>query len=556
MMSGSADREYTLGDYRAPLGDIGFILNHVSGIADFDFWDREFSGEILQHAAKFVEGVIAPKEPVLDTQSPRMEDGRVKVSSLLKEIAVQYAEDGWFGLNVPEEFGGQDQPDILSNAVLEMICGASLNAGMLTSCPPAALKLLVGEGSEEQKARYVPGLVSGEYASTIVLSEAQAGSDLRLIRTTAKPDGNGDWTLEGGKVFCSNADHDITPNILHCILARTEGAAEGTRGLSLFLCPAVLPDGTRNNIQVTRFEDKMGIHATPTCVVNFDAAWAEMVGEPGEGLRRMFTMMNAMRLDVAVQGIGLCQIALQRGSAYAAERLQGRSLGKEANGDTVTINHHGDIKRMLQTMEAFALGGRTMVYRTAVELEKSQTSPLAAIMLPVCKVFVSDAANEAAHMAIQIHGGYGFCKEYQVEQIARDARITRIFEGANGLHATNVAVSLQKPAGQAAAEAFTADIEAALEAYVAETGRNALQQPLDDWLRASEAVENMSDPGMVAYDYMRLTGLTAFAAAWARIDAAAANAAYPARIKKIAAFVRDYMTPETEFLANRICGYG
>ena len=359
--------------------------------------------------------------------------------------------------------------------------------------------------------------------------------------------------MEGGKVFCSNADHDITPNILHCILARTEGAAEGTRGLSLFLCPAVLPDGTRNNIQITRFEEKMGIHASPTCVVNFDGAWAEMVGKPGEGLRRMFTMMNAMRLDVAVQGVGLCQVALQRGAAYAAERLQGRSLDRESNQpDPVTIDHHGDIKRMLLTMEALALGGRTMVYRTAVELEKSQTSPLAALMLPVCKVFTSDAANENANMAVQIHGGYGYCKEYQVEQIARDARITRIFEGANGLHATNLAVALQKPAGQASAEAFTADIEEAIDLNPSDELKSALSH----WRQAADAVAAMTDPGMIAYDYLRLTGLTACTAAWARLEAAADNAADPAHIRDVAEFVREYLAPETEFLAKRICGYG
>ena len=551
-----ADTKYTLGEYRAPLDDIGFILNHISGIADFDDWDGEFAQEILQHAAKFVEGVIAPNEPDLDCQPPRMENGRVKVSPLLVEIAQKYAEDGWFGLNVPEEWGGQGLPDILSNAVLEMICGASMNAGMLTSCPPAALKLVLGEGSDEQKNRYVPGLVTGEYASTIVLSEAQAGSDLRLIRTTAKQQEDGNWALEGGKVFCSNADHDISPNILHCVLARTEGADAGTKGLSLFLCPAVLPDGSRNAIDVTRFEEKMGIHASPTCQVNFDSAWAEMVGEPGEGLSRMFTMMNAMRLDVSVQGVGLCQIALQRSHAYAAERLQGRSLDRESNvPDPLPINNHGDIKRMLLTQEAYAMGSRTMVYRTAVELKMDEHSPLAAFMLPVCKVFASDSANEAASMAVQIHGGYGFVKEYQVEQISRDARITRIFEGANGLHATNLAVSLQRPRGKEGAAAFAADIQSAIELCASadiKLTAGALKNALGQWQTAVDALSAVSDPGQVAYDFMKMTGLLAMAAAWGRIEQAAEFTSDPDHTIATATFVREWMLPETEFLARRI----
>jgi 3-(methylthio)propanoyl-CoA dehydrogenase len=551
---------YTSGDYRSPVDDILFVLNEASGVDRLEGWDAAGAAEIIEHAARFVDGVVAPGEPGLDNQPPWIEDGRVRVSPVACDIVRQYADNGWYGINVAEEFGGQGLADVLGNVVLEMVSGASLNISMNVTCPPAALKLVTAEGSDKQQSRYIPGLISGEYSATIVLSEPQAGSDLRLIRTTASQDTDGDadgtWRLTGGKVFCSNGDQDITPNILHCILARTEGAPEGSRGLSLFLCPAVLPDGSRNNISVSRVEDKMGLHGSPTCQINFDNAHAEMVGEPGEGLSRMFTMMNAMRLDVAIQAIGLSQVALQRSHAYAAERRQGRSLDRNSGADDPqTIDQHGDIRRMLLRQRALTLGCRAMTYKTAVDLGIDQRSSLAAMLLPVCKVFTSDAANECADMAIQIHGGYGFIKDYRVEQIARDARISRIYEGANGLHATNLAVSLQKPGGQVAAEAFAADISKAIEAALSNgltASSAALQTALDHWLQASTLIADMPDPGFVAYDFMRLTGLQTFAAAWSRMEGAADAAPDPENLIEHAAFVRDYMLPETEYLLRTI----
>jgi 3-(methylthio)propanoyl-CoA dehydrogenase len=559
-MSNAQRKNYTSGDYRSPVDDILFALNEAAGVERLDGWDAASAKEIIDHAARFVDGVVAPGEPDLDNQPPRIEAGRVRVSPVARDIVRQYADNGWYGINVAEEFGGQGLPDVLGNVVLEMVSGASLNISMNVTCPPAALKLVAAEGSDKQKSHYIPGLVNGDYSATIVLSEPQAGSDLRLIRTTAHLDENGGedgvWILTGGKVFCSNGDQDITPNILHCILARTEGAPEGSRGLSLFLCPAVLPDGSRNNISVSRIEEKMGLHASPTCQINFDEARAEMVGEPGEGLGRMFTMMNAMRLDVAIQSIGLCQVALQRSHAYAAERRQGRNLDRNSDADDPqTIDQHGDISRMLLRQRALTLGCRAMTYRTAVDLGMDQHSPLAAMMLPVCKVFASDAANECADMAIQIHGGYGFIKDYRVEQIARDARISRIYEGANGLHATNLAVSLKKSNGQISTEAFTADIGLAIEAASSNgltATATALQLSLDHWQQASTFIANMADPGFVAYDYMRLTGLLAFATSWSRMEAAGNASPDPKDLITQAAFVRQYMLPETEHLLRTI----
>ena len=548
-----ADSEYLLGDYRAPIKDILFALEYAGDVGRLANWDGEFNAEILEHAAKFVEGVIAPTEPDLDTQPPRLVNGRVLVSPLLANNAKEFADGGWYGLNVPAELGGQGLPMVLSNALFEMISGASLNTFMVISCATAALKLLIAEGSQDQKARYVSGILSGEYNTTIVLSEPQAGSDLRLIRTTAKRNQECGWIIHGNKVFCSGADHDMNPNILHCIVARTEGAPEGAKGLSLFLCPAVRPDGTRNNISVTRIEDKMGLHAAPTCQVSFDGAEAEMVGEPGEGLERMFTMMNAMRIDVAIQGVGLCQVALQRSMAYAENRIQGRSIisTETANLEALPINQHGDIQRMLLIQDALAKGSRALVYRTAIELELDQKSKLAAFLLPICKVFASDAACDVADMAIQIHGGYGYVRDYQIEQIFRDARVCRIFEGANGLHATNLATSLRKPHGLELASAFEKDVISAIDASDPEMTK-PLSDALDSWRQSKDLVAAMPDPGMVAYDFMKLTGLLAFSVSWSRLEAASDQADDPAHIRRLANYVRGRMLPEAKFYFHRI----
>ncbi len=554
--------QLSLANYQAPIDDLLFSLTQISGVERLPNWDASVAPEILNHASKFVENIIAPAEPTLDIEGTRIEDGRVKTPAALKEIMQHFIEGGWHSLCLPEEWDGQAQPHALNQILFEMVAGASLNASVHLICPAAALKLIISEGSDAQKSRYIPGILSGEYSATIVLSEAQAGSDLRLIRTIAKPnaepnakpkDGQNSWSLSGGKVFCTNGDHDVTPNIVHCVLARTPDAPEGTRGLSLFLCPAVLPDGTRNTVSVDRVEEKMGLHGSPTCQMNFDGAEAELVGEVGEGLTRMFTMMNAMRMDVAMQGVGLCQVAFQRSQAYAATRLQGRSARADGTNETVTIDQHGDVKRMLMLQEALAIGCRGMVLRTAVELEIDQHSKLADIMMPVCKVFASDAASEAADLAIQIHGGYGYVREYQVEQIARDSRITRIYEGANGLHATNLALGLSRPKGSSSADAFAGDIKS-LIADADTAMKKSLEDVFAHWQEARSAITSSADCGIFAYDFMRLTGFTAFAAVWSKVEQAADVSTDPDKLRSLAEFVRSYMLPETEILARRIGG--
>jgi len=543
-------------DYRTPVEDILFALKYGAGADRLRGWDDDLARDIVTQAGRFIDQKIAPLDPLADVSPPALIDNRITVAPELKAAVREFTESGWLGLAMPEALGGQGLPGVLTSAVLEMLGGACVNFLMLVACPEAAMRLVLDQANEDQKNRFIPGIVSGEYSTTIVLSEPQAGSDLSLIRTKAQQGGDGVWRITGNKVFTSNADHDITPNILHCVLARTDEVDSGAKGLSLFFCPAVLPDGRRNAIGVDRIEDKMGLHASPTCQVFFDGAEAEIVGAPGEGLMRMFTMMNAMRIDVAAQGTGLCQIAAQRSRDYAAGRHQGRALQpSQLDTGAVPINRHGDVRRGLLTQTAWVEGLRSMLYRAAVDIELGDNSALVELMTPVCKVLATDAAVECANIAIQIHGGYGYIKEYRVEQILRDARVGRIFEGANGLHATNLVTRTLTARGGASAEAFERVSEDAVVAS-RRAGTNgmatALSEGLVAWRASRDAVVKLADPGFVAYPFMELTGLLALGMAWSRLQQNADKSANPERIRTTAAFVQDWMLPKTKFLSERI----
>jgi len=535
-------------DYRTPLPDLLFALNHGADAARLHHWDAELASDVLTHAAAMVDGVIAPLDPIGDMEGTHLVEGRAIMPAAFVDAFRQFKEGGWPGLAVAEDYGGQGLPHILASVLSEMLSGACITYQMVLALSHGAMRTLIASGSDAQRRTWIPRLASGDYLATMCLTEPQAGSDLGLVRTTATPAEDGSWRISGGKIFISGGDQNLTGGrILHLVLARTPGAPAGTRGLSLFLCPSHHADGGRNAITVVRLEEKMGMHASPTCQVAFDGAWAEIVGAPGEGLRRMFTMMNAERLDVAVQGVGLAEVALQRSLAYAAERRQGRA--GSAEGPDV-ISRHGDVRRMLLTQMALALGCRAMVLRTLVDLELERTPALMELMTPVCKAFVTDAAQEAASLAIQIHGGYGFLREYRVEQIARDARITPIYEGTNGIQAQTVAGRVIRLDNGAALTEFKAEIiEAAHGAAPAAAA--ALTRALAAVDKATAAILPRRDTGLVATSYLRLLGLVAFAAAWTRLETAAPFAPNPDRIRNCALFVRDWMLPEVDHLAAR-----
>lgn len=534
-------------DYRTPLSDLLFALRHGAEAARLPHWDDETAETVLTHAASMVDEVIAPLDPLGDIEGTKLVDGRVVMPLPFVEAYRQFAGDGWQGLAVPEEDGGQGLPHILASALSEMLSGACITYQMVLSLAHGAMRTLAASGSEAQRATWIPRLAAGEYLATMCLTEPQAGSDLGLVRTMATPQPDGSWSISGGKIFISGGDQNLTEGrIMHLVLARTPDAPSGVKGLSLFLASSLLPDGARNAISVVRLEEKMGMHASPTCQVAFDGARAEIIGAPGEGLARMFTMMNAERLDVAVQGVGLAEVALQRSLAYANERKQGRA-GKEAGPDIIA--KHGDVRRMLLAQMALAMGCRAMVMRTLVDLDLGDKPALMELMTPVCKAFATDSAMETADHAIQVHGGYGFLREYRVEQILRDGRITRIYEGTNGIQAATVAGRVIRLDNGRALSEFKAEVEAAM-GLASPAFSSALGRALAAWDEASAVLLGRKDIGLTATAYLRLTGLVAFGSVWARLEAAADHAANPARIRAVAEYVRDWMLPETRHLAD------
>ncbi|HSF47772.1 MAG TPA: acyl-CoA dehydrogenase family protein, partial [Burkholderiales bacterium] len=391
-------------DYRAPVDSIAFAMRHGAGADRLPNWDDDIAQQVLAEAGRFIDAEIAPVDPIADATHAKLVDGRVQLPEAFVTAYQRFTEAGWPGLAGAEEYGGQALPHVLASAVSEMLSGACVTFQMILSLGQGAMRAIAANGSEVQQERYLTKLVSGEWLATMCLTEPQAGSDLGLTRTLAEPAGDGRYRLTGSKIFISGGDQNMTGNVVHLVLARTPNAPAGVKGLSLFLCPAVREDGQRNAVACVRLEEKMGMHSSPTCQMAFDGAEAEMLGIEGQGLTHMFVMMNAERIDVGIQGVGLAEVAGQRSRAYAAERRQGRA---EDGSGPVAINRHADVRRMLLTQIALTEGCRALLYRTEVELELQRNAALVDFLTPVCKAFVTDSAVEAAQLAIQIHGGYG-----------------------------------------------------------------------------------------------------------------------------------------------------
>ncbi|NIY78063.1 acyl-CoA dehydrogenase [Celeribacter sp. HF31] len=487
--------------FKAPLDDILFCLRNVAGAERLPEWDEELAEGILGHFAAFAEGVIAPLDEPGDAQGCTLSDGRVTMPDGFKEAYTQLAEGGWQGLTAPEDFGGMGQNALLAAGVSEIFSGANHAMQMVCNLVPGAISTLMKFGSDAQKQYWIPRLAAGETLSTMCLTEPGAGSDLSRIRTKATPSG-GSWRIEGEKIFISGGDQDMSEDVLHLVLARTGG--DGVKGLSLFLCPSEV-HGARNAVTVTRIEEKLGLHASPTCQLAFDGAEAELIGEEGAGLMAMFTMMNHARLDVSLQGVAHASRAHHIAVDYAAERKQGRN----ADGSEAVLADHPDVQRMLDAQKALALGARAMTYLTMAELTLGQNRALVDFLTPICKVFCTEAGIRAADLGIQVLGGYGYLTEYRVSQTWRDARITSIYEGANGIHAVALATrGLRAPEGP---DAFAQLIEEL--AY----GDADCLTLLSDWQgaragMAAQAVEK-------AHDFMALTGELLFRAVWCKLAA-------------------------------------
>ncbi|WP_170334780.1 acyl-CoA dehydrogenase family protein [Ruegeria arenilitoris] len=526
-------------DYTASEADIAFVLKYIGQPDRLPDWSDDLADAVIPALGKFVNAEIAPLDLIGEDTGARLQNGRVRMPPQMISAYKRYAKAGWPGLCAPEEFGGQDLPHILGAVQADMLAGACISYEMVLSLAQGCIRTLKTSGSDDQKARLLPPLVSGEWMASMCLTEPDAGSDLGRIKTIATPTADG-YALSGTKFFISGGDHDYTDNVLHLVLARTPDSAPGVQGLSLFACPAVLPNGTRNTVQTVRIEEKMGMHASPTCQMAFDGAQAELLGEEGKGLAAMFTMMNAERLDVSLQAVGQMDVAFQRARTHAAARRQGT-----ATEGTALITEHGDVQRMLLDIYAQAMGCRAMVYRTFVDMDLGTDQGLLDILTPTCKAFATDAVNMAASQAVQIHGGYGFCKEYRVEQIMRDARIMAIYEGTNGVLATGIARRAIRAKEGAAAQAF---------AELVSDGPTSMElaDAIEAWSAATREMQTRSDIGPSVADYTRLTGLVYFGRVWADMEAVAAQAPEPDLLGAAAGHVRTRILPEAALLQQRI----
>lgn len=495
--------------FDAPLDDIAFSLNHVAGAPSLEDYDEELHAEIGHHFGEFAAGVIAPLNAVGDQVGAQLLNGRVRLPDGFKDAYQQYCEQGWAGLTIPEEFGGQGLGGIALGVTTEIFAGANQAFEMTVGLVPGAVRTILGFGTDAQKADALPRLASGEWVSTMALTEPGAGSDLARIKCRATKDDD-TWRIEGEKIFISGGDQDVSEGILHLVLART--GEDGISGLSLFLCRSERHDGSRNPITVTRVEEKMGIHASPTCQLRFEGAEAELLGAEGQGLAAMFTMMNHARISVALQGVAHSTRATKIARAYAAERVQGRNM---------RIEEHPDVARMLDEMELRAMGGRGITHLALVELERGGNDVLVEALTPIAKYFCTEAGSEAADMGIQVLGGYGYLEEYGLTQVLRDCRISRIYEGTNGIHALALSTRLLKMKGP---------IDA-LDALVG--GVDDIAPMVEQWRVARQSMEKIDDVRPVADVFMRLTAEIVHQFVWSKIAAAADNHADPSRLNRM-----------------------
>ena len=508
--------------FSAPLDDILFSLEHIAGAASLPHWDKELAAEIGAHFAAFAEEELAPLNAPGDRQGCRLDTGRVRMPDGFREAFLAYRAQGWSGLTVPDVHGGQGLDATVLAITSEIFSGANHSLQMVTGLVPGAVSTLLNFGTADQQARYLPEFASGAALATMCLTEPEAGSDLSRIRCRAEPLGEA-WAITGEKIFISGGDQDLSEKILHLVLARTSD--DGLKGLSLFLCPCTLPDGSRNQVSVTRIEDKMGLHASPTCQMRFDGAEAELIGEKGAGLKAMFTLMNHARVDVALQGVAHAARASDIARGYAAERVQGRG----ADGAPVTLDGHADVRRMLDEIDALALGGRALAHLTLVTIEGGTDPALAEFLKPVAKVFCTEAGMRATELGMQVLGGYGYLKDYHLEQAYRDARITSIYEGANGIHERAVVTRL-----------LSADAGRAFASYLGRssaelgTAHPGLTDRVASWEAARDQVLASGHPAELAHAFMKVTCDTLLPVLWARMAEQADHHPDPVRIRRLA----------------------
>ena len=541
--------------YAAPLADMRLVLDTLG---DLPADAAEVADAVLEEAAKFAENELAPLNRVGDEIGSVLENGVVRTPPGFREAYRKYVEAGWNAVHSPTEIGGQGLPQALAVTLTEMWNSACMGWALCPLLNHGALEMLNAHGTAEQKARYLPKLVSGEWTGTMNLTEPQAGTDLGALRSRAVPANDARWgehyRITGQKIFITYGDHDFTDNTIHMVLARLPDAPPGSRGISLFLVPKFLLDaegkpGERNDVRTLRLEEKLGIHASPTCVLSYGedgGAIGWRIGEPHRGLEAMFTMMNSERLLVGVQGVAIAERAYQGALAYARTRVQGQPIGmprpRENGAAAPPIIHHPDVRRMLLSMRAQTEAARALAYFGAAAIDAAHDDPRrqhrADLLIPVVKAWCSDKGIEIASTGVQVHGGMGYIEETGAAQHYRDARIAAIYEGTNGVQAGDlVGRKLGRDKG-AAARALFAEIVAGLDALSGDVGD--LRPPLAAGLAAlADATTYLVDaePAHAAagsVPYLNLFGTVTAGWLMARLAAAAAASRHPLAAAKLA----------------------
>jgi 3-(methylsulfanyl)propanoyl-CoA dehydrogenase len=540
--------------YKAPVDDTLFLLNDVlhldryGNLPGFADASPDLVEAVLREAAKFSEEVLTPLNRVGDKEGcKRNADGSVTTPTGFKDAFKHLVEGGWIGISVPAEYGGQDLPATLTVAVNEMLCSANMAFAMYPGLTQGAIAALLAHASPELKTKYLPKMVEGVWTGTMNLTEPHCGTDLGLLRTKAVKQADGSYKITGTKIFISAGEHDLSDNIVHLVLARIEGAPAGTKGISLFVVPKVTVKddgslGERNGVSCGSIEEKMGIHANSTCVMNYDGATGWLVGEENRGLPAMFTMMNEARLGVGVQGLALSEVAYQNAAIYTKERLQGRALtgAKYPDKPADPIIVHPDVRRTLMTIRAFNEAGRALMLWTALKgdvarrsqdgKERQSADDYMGLLTPVVKGVLTDQGFTNTVLAQQMFGGHGYIAEHGMEQFVRDARIAMIYEGANGIQALDlVGRKLGKDGGRALM-AFLNEVGAFIKEKSADEAMKPFVTPLGAALghlqQASmwfmqNAMAKPDNAGAGATDYMHLFGLVALGYMWCRIAEAA-----------------------------------
>lgn len=535
--------------YTAPERDMKFVLHELleveqlTKLPGYEDATADTVDAIVDEAAKVAEEVLFPLNQPGDQAGCIFENGVVRTPEGFKDAYQQFTEAGWSALSADPAYGGQGLPKAVRLLVDEMVCSANLSFGMYPGLTMGAYNAIIKHGTDEQKDTYLPKMVEGRWSGTMCLTEPQCGTDLGLIRTKAEPQDDGSYAITGTKIFISAGEHDLTENIIHLVLARLPDAPAGIKGISLFLVPKFLPNdegeaGPRNGVACGSIEHKMGIKASATCVMNFDQARGWLVGEPHRGMRAMFTMMNDARLEVGIQGLGIAETAYQSAVAYARDRRQGRALtgAKEPDQPADRLTVHPDIRRMLLTMRAFSEGARALAYWTGMQLDISEKHPdaeareaaddLVALMTPVIKAYFTDEGFNNAHLGIQCMGGHGYIAEWGMEQLLRDARITLLYEGANGVQALDLV-------GRKVPQKFGRLLRRFFHPAMAFIEEHQADQDLAEFVLpfakafsrlqqvtlhiAQQGLRNPDEAGAASVDYLRLFALVALAYMWVQM---------------------------------------